>query len=228
MGTTSSGQAVSESTVNLAVALEAASELRASGFTVVLSRTGASSVVRLSTQDVDGSELTQQGVFDDVAARAVCANLAKADLLVGIYMDSASSSDAAGSVSLYDEDRPFSAASRRFATLLETDVLAQLNANGWQIPDDGAVSDSGYGSEVGNPADGGLAAAAASYDHLLLLGPASGGSFSTPSTMPGAVIEPLCLTDPFEASLAQSTAGRAAIARGITMAVDADLLTSTR
>jgi len=36
-----------------------------------------------------------------------------------------------------------------------------------------------------DPDDGGIAAEAADYNHLLLLGPADPGYFSTPSQMPG-------------------------------------------
>ena len=48
---------------------------------------------------------------------------------------------------------------------------------------------------LGGPA---LSEAAAAYGHLLLLGPAMAGYFATPSQMPGALIEPLFITDPFE------------------------------
>jgi hypothetical protein len=121
---------------------------------------------------------------------------------------------------VYDTARPFAAANDRLAGLLQTDVLAAMNAQGWQIPDDGAVPDGGFGSSVGDPSAGGLAAAAAAYDHLLLIGPAATGYFSTPSEMPGAVIEPLYLTDPFEASIAATAADQVIVAGGIASAVE--------
>lgn len=43
--------------------------------------------------------------------------------------------------------------------------------------------------------------------------------FSTPSEMPGALIEPLFITDPFEGSIADSQAGQHAIALGLDQAV---------
>jgi N-acetylmuramoyl-L-alanine amidase len=46
------------------------------------------------------------------------------------------------------------------------------------------------------------------------------GFFSTPSEMPGAVIEPLYITDPFEASIAASSRGQQVIARGLADAVE--------
>jgi len=40
------------------------------------------------------------------------------------------------------------------------------------------------------------------YDHIILLGPADAGYVPIPSEMPGALIEPLYVTDPFEADIA--------------------------
>jgi hypothetical protein len=90
------------------------------------------------------------------------------------------------------------------------------------------VPDDSVGSYVGSPTSPGLGAEAASYDHLLLLGPAMSGFFSTPSKMPGAVIEPLYITDPFEAAIAASRHGQQVIARGIARAVEQFLRKPTR
>jgi N-acetylmuramoyl-L-alanine amidase len=53
-----------------------------------------------------------------------------------------------------------------------------------------------------------------------LLGPADPGWFDTPSQMPGALIEPLFITDPFEGSIAASNQGQEVIAKGIAQAVE--------
>ena len=220
VGETESGQHIDESTINLPIELDTMATLRAEGFRVVVSRTKNTSVIKLGPGDTDGQLLSLQGSHDDVAARDVCANKADADLLVGIYMDAGASPDNAGSVATYDADRPFSVANLEFATLLQNDVLAAMNAQGWDIPNDGVVSDATEGSSVGDPAEGGLAAEAANYDHLMLLGPASPGYFTTPSNMPGAVIEPFFLTDPFEGSIAVSTSGQEVVAEGIALAIE--------
>ena len=200
VGITEAGQPIYESDVNLPIEIDTMALLRADGYRVVVSRTQDSSVVRLSPEDMSDGVLSIQGAYDDVVARDVCANLAKATVLIGIYMDSGTSPDNAGSVTIYNTDRPFSNANVALATLLENDVMSAMNAQGWDIPDDGVLPDARFGSLVGDPADGGLAAQSAAYDHLLLIGPAAAGYFSSPSTMPGAVIEPLYLTDPFEGS----------------------------
>ena len=211
VGSTESGATVEESIVNLPIELDTMEILRAQGYRVVVSRTQNTSVTRLSPADVSGGVLTVQGAFDDVTARDVCANLAGADILIGIYMDAGYWGDA-GCLTGYDADRPFAAENLRLATLLQDDVLAAMNAHGWGIPDDGVLADTGLGSA--------LTSAAVAYGHLLLLGPAEAGYFSTPSEMPGALIEPLYLTDPFEASIAVSAQGQQVIAVAIAEAVD--------
>jgi N-acetylmuramoyl-L-alanine amidase len=210
VGTTQDGTAVAESTVNLPIELDTMAILRAEGYRVVVSRTKNTSVTKLTRADLSGGVLSVQGAFADVAARDVCANLAKADVLVGIYMDGGYEAEA-GCLTGYDADRPFSADNLRLATLVQHDVLAAMNAQGWAIPDDGVLPDSGLGSA--------LTAAAQAYGHLLLLGPAEPGYFSTPSTMPGALIEPLYVTDPFEASIAVTSQGQHVIAGGVAKAV---------
>ena len=220
VGTTEAGQTISESGVNLSIELDAMALLRARGYRVVVSRTSNTTVVRLRSDDTSDGILSLQGSHDDVAARDACANLAKADALVGIYMDTGGTAQNAGSVTLYDADRPFSQANVQLAGLLQTDVLSAMNAKGWQIPNDGSLPDTGFGSSVGDPETGGLAAEAAAYNHLLLIGPSMTGYFSTPSEMPGAVIEPLYITDPFEGSVAVDSADQMVIAQGIATAIE--------
>jgi N-acetylmuramoyl-L-alanine amidase len=225
VGATESGHTILEAAETLRVELDAMALLRAKGFRVVVSRTTNSTVLRLAAVDVSEGVLTLRGAHDDVAARDVCANLAEANVLVGIYFDANGSPQTAGSLTAYDNARPFSAANHRLAGLLQRDVLAAMNARGWEIPNDGVLPDNALGSSVGDPAARGLAAQSAAYDHLMLIGPAVAGYFSAPSKMPGAVIEPLYISDPFEGSIANSTDGQMVIARAIATAVEQDLPT---
>jgi N-acetylmuramoyl-L-alanine amidase len=216
VGNTESGQTVYEARVTLPIELDAMRLLTADGFRVVVSRTRAESVVRLTNADVSGGVLTAEGVHNDVAARDVCANAGGADILIGIYMDAGAGG--AGCLTGYDPVRSFAAANLRLATLVQNDVLAAMNARGWQIPDRGVQPDSGLGSI--SDAGSALAREAEAYGHLLLLGPADPGFFSTPSEMPGALIEPLFITDPFEGSIADSVGGQEVIAGAIARAVE--------
>ena len=213
VGETDTGQPVYEADETLPVEFDAMTLLRAKGFTVVVSRTGAETVVRPGPGDVSGGLFTVQGVHDDVAARDVCANKARANVLLGIYFDAGGSSEKAGAVTGYDTARPFTAQNLRLATLVQNDVLGAMNAQGWGIPNLGVVDD----SQLGGPA---LSTAAANYGHLMLLGPADPGWFSTPSQMPGALIEPLFITDPYESTEAASRSGQQVIAAGLAQAIE--------
>lgn len=211
VGRTESGQTIYEADETLAVEMNTVAILRAAGFRAVVSRTHDTSVLRLRPDDVSGRVMTVEGSHEDVLARAVCANDAHANVLVGIYFDAGAPSNA-GSVTGYDAVRPFAAHSRRLAKLLQHDVLAAMNAQGWRIPDEGVKSDTTLGTA--------LNAKALAYGHLVLLGPAYPGYVSTPSRMPGALIEPLFITDPFEGTIAASHHGQEVIARAIAKAIE--------
>jgi N-acetylmuramoyl-L-alanine amidase len=211
IGSTTSGQTIFEARATLSVELDTMARLRAGGFRVVVSRIRDSAVARLGPDDVSGGVLTVDGSHEDVLARARCADQARADVLVGIYFN-AGVRGGAGSVTGYDTVRRYAAENLRLARLLQTDVLSAMNARGWDIPDDGVRSDAGLGSV--------LSAQGLAYGHLVLLGPADPGYVSTPSQMPGAVIEPLFITDPFEGSIAASRRGQSVIADGLARAIE--------
>jgi N-acetylmuramoyl-L-alanine amidase len=212
-GVTETGQVIYEAGENLVIELETMNLLRADGFRVVVSRTADTTVVVPSAADLTSGVLSVTGARADIAARDECADLAKATVLVGIYFDAGTSPADAGSITAFDADRPFTAKSEALAALLQRDVLARMNAHGWQIPDDGVQPDTTLG---GLP----LTTTAAAYRHLLLLGPADPGWFTTPSEMPGALIEPLFVSDPFEGSIANSALGHEAITDGLVQAIE--------
>lgn len=212
VGSTQPGQRIHETDLTLPVELNAMGLLRAKGFTVVVSRTGPSSVTRIAADDVANGVLTVQGVHRDMAARDLCANLAKASILVGIQFNAGSAELNAGGLTVYDTARPFSQQNLQLAQLVQANVIAALNAQSWGIPDDGVLPDTALVGPATNssPASNGQ----------LLLGPAQTGFVSTPSQMPGAVIQPLFLTDPLEGSIAASVTGQRVIAQGLALAVE--------
>ncbi|MGH2717975.1 MAG: N-acetylmuramoyl-L-alanine amidase [Actinomycetota bacterium] len=215
-GVTQGGATIFERDLTLPVVMDTVPLLQAQGYRVVVSRTTNSPVAILSPADLDGGLLSVQGVHDDTGARAQCADDAGAWVLVSVHFNAGAEASNAGMLTAYDAARSFSGQNLTLATLLQTDVLSALNASGAAVPDDGIVTD----DEAGAPA---LSEAAAAYGHLLILGPAEAGYFTTPSTMPGALIEPLFITDPFEGSIADSSAGQHEIASGIDQAVQAFL-----
>lgn len=211
-GRTNSGQTVSEAPLNLLVAKDAAALLRRRGFSVVLSRSSSNPVARPEPGDFSGGGYTVPGERRELVARNLCADLSHANVVLGIDEDAAAGTSAVGSVTLYDAQRPYHAANLRLAQLVQRDVLASLSADGTAVPDLGVHNDVGYGDLA--------AAGAQAYGHLTLLGPAKRGYLSTPTLVPAALIEPLFLTNPPEASLADSAGGQEAIARGLADAAE--------
>ncbi len=201
------GPGVDEATANLAVALDLLPLLRLAGYQVVLSRTTDSSVAAESSV-VRSSD----GIHLDNEARVACANAAHANVLVSIHMNGFGDTSAGGAETIYDAVRPFASANKQLAQLLQSDILASVKAAGWSIPDRGVLTDENQGSATPG--------APAGWHHLFLLGPAFQGWNDHPSQMPGAVVEPLFVTNPLEDRIVASQAGDQAIARGIAEAVE--------
>jgi N-acetylmuramoyl-L-alanine amidase len=219
-GATSSGATVYEKGLTVATALDLLPLLRDDGYRVVMSRIDDRLLIPGNAADVAGGILTAAGEHDDIATRIACANAAHASALVAIHFDAFSDPTVGGTETIYDSVRPFSAASARLATLAQQDVLARLHAAGWAVPDRGVQDD----SNVGTPA---YSSEAVAYGHLLELGPAASGWLAHPSTMPGILIEPLFLSDPAEADVADSAQGQRAIARGLAAALTTFLAPSS-
>ena len=201
------GPGVDEATANLAVALDLLPHLRQAGYRVVLSRTTDTSVAHESTvmRSSDGIKL-------DNDARAACANAVHANDHVWIDMNGFGDRSARGAETIYDAVRPFATASERLAQLLQTDILASVLSAGWSITDRGVLTD----ENQGNATPG----APAGWHRLFLLGPAFPGWNDHSSQMPGAVLEPLFVTNPLEDRIVASRAGDQAIAQGIAKAVE--------
>jgi N-acetylmuramoyl-L-alanine amidase len=213
LGKTEAGQVIHESDITLSTVLATVPLLQAQGYRVVASRTANASVAPPGPGDLIHGVFTVQGSLKEGRARVACANLAQAAVLVSIHFNAGARPSYAGMITVYDDLRTFSPDSLRLATLLHRGVLSSMNQNGWGIPDGGVKTD----GTVGAPA---LSAAAHAYGRLVLLGPAAPGYLPEPSGMPGAVVEPLFITAPFEGSIAASSKGQQAIAAGIAQAID--------
>jgi N-acetylmuramoyl-L-alanine amidase len=212
-GITAAGQRVDETHLTLPVALAASRNLRAHGYRVVLSRTVDTAVAPVTTTDATDTGYTTSGKHRDLVARIRCADLAGADALVSIHFDAYYDSDIRGAMTLYDDARTFSAANDRLATLLEHDIVAAMSVGGWQVPDRGVAPDTVAGG-------GEQTARGDAYGHLDILGPPDPRYLEQATTMPGALTEPLFITNPAEGTAAASPAGQQAIASGIADGVD--------
>lgn len=212
LGVTTSGRRIQEKAETLATVLDTTRLLRADGYRVVVSRTGDSAVARLSESDLSGNVMSTTGEHKDLLARARCANLAGAAALVSVHFNLDGSASTGGAITFFDADRSFSARSRTLAGLLQGDIVAALATHGWHMSDRGATSNSTGGST--------LTSQAATYGHLVVLGPRKQGYNDRPSAMPGALVEPLFISNPAQGSIADSTIGQHAIATGIAGALN--------
>jgi len=194
------GRQVLEKDVTLAVATRLASLLRADGYRVVLSRTADSSVAKLSTSDSVAGAMTGSAVHRDLVARTLCANAAAASVLVSIHFDAFDDPSVGGTETFYDPVRPFAADNKRLANDLQAAVVVALGTS-----DRGVWTD----EQLSAPT---LTASGGQYGHLIELGPAAAGWVDSPSQMPGALIEPMFLTNSAEARVASQPAGQQKVA----------------
>jgi len=201
VGTTSDGRRVEEKTVALDVALDLAARLRRDGYRVVLSRTGDSTVASFGPHSPP--VMSADGIHRDLVARIACANASRAAVLLSIHCNGFDDPSVGGTETIYDDARPFSTQSLRLAQDLQRAMVARLG-----LTDRGVVPDDQLDAYT-------LSDRADRYGHLLLLGPAQPGYLDHPSRMPGALVEPLFLTAPAEADLADSASGQQEIAQAL-------------
>ena len=203
VGPTADGHTLLEKDATLAVASRLATLLRDDGYTVVMARTEDTTVITLSASDSVHGALTASALRRDLAARAACANLAGASVLVSIHFDGYADPAVGGTETFYDPVRPFASANQRLAADLQSALVAALHE-----PDRGVWTD----DQLAAPP---LTPSGESYGHLIELGPALPGWVDNPSQMPGALVEPLFITNREEAKLAGDPAGQQRIAEAL-------------
>jgi len=194
------GQDVREKDVALAVGTRVAALLQSGGYRVVLSRTRDSSVMKLAPSDSVTGAMRASAVERDLVTRAACANAANASVLLSIHFDAFGDPSVGGTETFYDGARSFAADSKRLASDVQQSVVSALGTS-----DRGVWTD----DQITAPA---LSDTGTRYGHLIELGPAQPGYVDTPSLMPGALVEPLFLTNDIEARLADSPSGQQKIA----------------
>ena len=171
VGTTEAGQTIYESDVNLAIVLDTMALLRDHGYRIVVSRTKTPPCFDWA-RETPTRGCSRSSVRTTMSPPGMCAPTWPEPICSSGFTRMPVERHNAGSVTVYDPDRSFSTDNLKLANPLQGDVLSAMNAHGWQIPNDGVQPDGTFGSAVGNPASGTLAAEADSYDHLMLLGPA--------------------------------------------------------
>jgi N-acetylmuramoyl-L-alanine amidase len=197
------GHKVLEKDATLAVASRLSDLLRADGYRVVMARTQDTTMFKLVGTDSVMGSLTASAEHRDLAARVACANAAGAAALLSIHFDAFSDSTVGGTETFYDPARTFAAANHRLATNLQSALVAALGT-----ADRGVWTD----DQLAAPT---LTSAGTTYGHLIELGPTASGWVDAPSQMPGALVEPVFLTNPAEARLASGASGQQQIAAAL-------------
>jgi len=199
---------VLEKEAALAVATQLSTLLRADGYRVVMARTHDSTMLKLSAADSVLGALTGSAEHRDLAARAACANAAGAVALLSIHFNAFGDPSVGGTESFYDSARAFSSENRRLANDLQAALVAALGT-----ADRGVWTD----DQLAAPT---LTSSGSTYGHLIELGPMAAGWVDNPSQMPGALVEPLFLSNPKEAGMAADPSGQ----RQIALALEAGLV----
>ena len=193
-----------EKDLTLAAALRVRELLEARGFGVVLDRERDTAV------NARGADLNGDGTVDDadeIQARLDLLNEAGVDLYVSIHFNGFDSPAVRGTATYYCPDRPFASQSRRLAGLAHEAMVARLRAAGAQVEDKGVQDDAVLGKPSG---------------HLMTLGPNT-SSIARPGKAPGVVVEPLFLTNEYEAGLLKQKSTLEALAQALAQAVEAYL-----
>ena len=215
------GTWIGEKTYTLDLAKRTAPLLQQAGYSVVLSRTSEATsdqwAVNNPPRDLNGDGEIDS--IDDVQARIDIANGVHADLLLSIHLNAHSLPNGAadpsfsGVTTLYDPDRTFSAENKRFAGLVQAQMLGVVGAALGRPSHDWGVADD---TTLATP----FTTAHTSYHHDVELGPSQAGWIDA-SRMPGVISEPLFLTNPDEQAALLRDELRQAIAAGYVRAVQA-------
>lgn len=193
-----------EKDLTLSVVLRARELLEARGFGVVLDRE-RDTAVNVRAADLNGDGTADDA--DEIQARLDRLNEAGAELFISVHFNGFDSPAVRGTATYYCPDRPFATQSRRLAGLVHDALVARLKAAGAQVEDKGVQDDASLGKPFG---------------HLMTLGPAT-PRIARPGKMPGVVIEPLFLTNEYEAGLLKQKSTLESIAQGLAQAVEAYL-----
>jgi N-acetylmuramoyl-L-alanine amidase len=188
------GVTLVEKHLNLKVALRLAQLLKEAGFGVVTSRTVDAQVNGTRDLNNDG----KVNLTDDLQARVDAANHAKADLLISVHFNGIDDPSKRGTQTFYSEGRAFSGRNVALAELVQSHLVRQIRAAGYETADRGATSDSrvlGQGS------------------HYYLLGPES-PTIRRPSEMPGVIGEALFVTSTDDSKALRSEKVLEGVARG--------------
>jgi peptidoglycan/xylan/chitin deacetylase (PgdA/CDA1 family)/N-acetylmuramoyl-L-alanine amidase len=200
----------------LQYALAIKEQLQAEGINVVLTRY-SDTYVNTTNEDVNGDGVVGvdedgNGILDgptdasnnldELQARVNVCNAAGADLLVSIHINGAENTALNGYEAWWAEDRPFSDQSQWFAEEIVRQFGEQFAAAGFDVESRGAYDDTKVDIP---PEDQGT------FQHFVMLSPNVPERNFVGSTMPGAVVEALFLSNDTDYEVLSTPEGQDAI-----------------
>lgn len=209
----------------LPVALEIESRLRTQGYNVTMTRRDDRAVIE-DFRDVNGDgeigeDLDGDGVLgrgdlpdnlDELQARVQICNEAGADLLVSMHFNGSDNPDLRGYESWWAAGRPDSDQSAAFAEMA-TDALGErFAAAGFETEFRGAHDDQKFDDAEPEPGD---------FQHYVMLSPDVPERNFAGSTMPGAIVEALFLSNADDRAFVLSDPGQEAIVAAYVDAITA-------
>jgi len=200
---------LTESDINLSIALDLRDTLLSRGFRVLLTRDDD---YGLNAEGLDVNDNGEIDHVDEAQARVDLINASEADLLLSIHQNAffdetgEPATDVGGTVTFYCADRPFSDDSLMFAHLVQEELVAAFRTLGHDVRDRGVEID----LVLYVPGEPG--------SYLILLGPKT-DRIARPCRVPGALSETLFLTHEGEAALAADPQALQAIAKAYADAI---------
>lgn len=191
--------AILEKEINLGMAWMLKERLEAQGIGVVMTRTSGLAV-NVFNQDVNGDGETlqvsqQAGDRDELQARIDICNAAQADILISLHLNGFDDTTVRGYEVLYTPEpfRDFGARNLDLATFLYREIGRAYDETGFDTPPRDVIPDTELDAEMHNYG---------SERHLVITGPRVENADYTivPSNMPGAVVEPLFITNDDDAA----------------------------
>jgi N-acetylmuramoyl-L-alanine amidase len=208
---TDGSPSMEESVLVLEHAWDLEARLQQRGFTVVMTRE-TDAAVNLDGADVNGDGRTaahdpprsdRNKNLDELQARINICNEAHADLLVSMHVNGYSNGTPRGYETWFTRERDFGEKNAVFATLAYAHLKEQLGYIGYVLPEEeerGVLPDTTADVQKEHSL----------FRHFIMTGPAIPGVVD-PSTMPGATIETLFVSNTGDAAILASPEGRNAI-----------------
>lgn len=210
-----------EAVYNLLIAEALRDQLEMLGFTVVMTR-DSDQAVNFAGSDVNGDGLTYAALqasdptnaeramdLDELQARINVCNDAHAQLLVSMHLNGFNEdASVSGYETWFSSARTFRGQNERFAQL----VFEELGQH---------MQNAGYNArarQVNDDADANVINAGDAFDRYVITGPAQPGQI-VPSSMPGAIVESLFISNAGDAGFLASPEGQTAIVQAYASAI---------